>query len=59
MGEHASANSNSNAVSILEGVVACLHCLLLLAAAFVMLDRYFQNRQLQAAAATAQRQREY
>lgn len=37
-------------VSIFEGIIALLNCLLLLAAAYVLLDRYLQNRQLQAAA---------
>lgn len=50
-----SSPADSNEVTVLEGVVAFLHCLVLLAAASVVLDRYLQNRQLQAVASAQRR----
>ena len=38
-----------NAISTFEAIVGLLNFLLLLAAAYVLLDRYLQNRQLQVA----------
>jgi hypothetical protein len=51
--------TGSNAISTFEAIIGLLNCLILLAAAYVLLDRYLQNRQLQAAARAEGRYNNY
>lgn len=50
LGMAEASSSSSNVVSVFEAIVALMNCLLLLGAAYILLDHFLQNRQLRAAA---------